>query len=132
MSRDGLLPPFFARIHPTYKTPHVSTIITGVIVGTFSAFMNIDEAVQLTNIGTLFAFVLVAIGVIVLRVREPDRPRPFRVPGSPYTPLLAVVSCGFLMSQLPWVTWVRFFIWLAIGAVIYFLYGYRHSRLRAK
>jgi basic amino acid/polyamine antiporter, APA family len=132
MSRDGLLPPFFARIHPTYKTPHVSTIITGVIVGTFSAFMNIDEAVQLTNIGTLFAFVLVAIGVIVLRVREPDRPRPFRVPGSPYTPLLAVVSCGFLMSQLPSVTWLRFFIWLAVGAVIYFLYGYRHSRLRAK
>ncbi|HZJ65599.1 MAG TPA: amino acid permease [Kofleriaceae bacterium] len=132
MARDGLLPPWAAKIHPTYKTPHITTIITGVFVGAFSAFMNIDEAVQLTNIGTLFAFVLVAIGVIVLRVREPDRPRPFRVPGSPITPLLAVVSCGFLMTQLPWVTWVRFFIWLAIGVVLYFAYGYRHSRLRAR
>jgi APA family basic amino acid/polyamine antiporter len=132
MARDGLLPPWAAKIHPTYKTPHITTIITGVFVGAFSAFMNIDEAVQLTNIGTLFAFVLVAIGVIVLRVREPDRPRPFRVPGSPITPLLAVVSCGFLMTQLPWVTWVRFFIWLAIGAVLYFAYGYRHSKLRAR
>jgi APA family basic amino acid/polyamine antiporter len=131
MARDGLLPPWAAKIHPKYKTPHVTTIITGVVVGGFSAFMNIDEAVQLTNIGTLFAFVLVAIGVIVLRVREPNRPRPFRVPGSPITPLLAVGSCIFLMTQLPWVTWVRFFIWLAIGVVLYFTYGYHHSRLRA-
>jgi APA family basic amino acid/polyamine antiporter len=99
-------------------------------VGVFSAFMNIDEAVELTNIGTLFAFVLVALGVIVLRVREPNRVRPFRVPGSPVTPLLAVASCIFLMTQLPWVTWARFFVWLAIGVVLYFSYGYRHSRLR--
>jgi APA family basic amino acid/polyamine antiporter len=132
MARDGLLPPWAAKVHPKYKTPHVTTIITGVAVGVFSAFMNIDEAVELTNIGTLFAFVLVAIGVIVLRVREPNRPRPFRVPGSPVTPLLAVVSCIFLMTQLPWITWVRFFVWLAIGIVLYFTYGYRHSKLRAR
>jgi APA family basic amino acid/polyamine antiporter len=132
MARDGLLPPWAAKIHPRYKTPHITTIITGVFVGTCAAFMNINEAVELTNIGTLFAFVLVAIGVIVLRIREPNRPRPFRVPGSPITPLLAVVSCVFLMIQLPAKTWERFFIWLAIGAVIYFLYGYRHSKLRAK
>ncbi len=130
MARDGLLPPWAAKIHPKYKTPHVTTIITGVFVGAFSAFMNINEGVELTNIGTLFAFVLVAIGVIVLRICEPNRPRPFRVPGSPVTPLFAVASCIFLMTQLPWVTWLRFFAWLAIGIVFYFSYGYYHSRLR--
>ncbi|HEX3760594.1 MAG TPA: amino acid permease [Kofleriaceae bacterium] len=132
MARDGLLPPWAARVHPRYKTPHVTTIITGVVVGTLSAFMNINEAVELTNIGTLFAFVLVAIGIVVLRVREPGRVRPFRVPGSPVTPALAVISCGYLMTQLPVVTWIRFGVWLAIGLVLYFLYGYRHSRLRAR
>jgi APA family basic amino acid/polyamine antiporter len=132
MARDGLLPPWAAKIHPKYQTPHITTIITGVVVAVLSAFTNIDEAVELTNIGTLFAFVLVAAGVIVLRVREPDRKRPFRVPGSPYTPLLAAASCIFLMGQLPAVTWIRFGVWLAVGAVIYFSYGYRHSRLRAE
>jgi APA family basic amino acid/polyamine antiporter len=131
MARDGLLPPWAAKIHPKYKTPHITTIITGVAVGGLSAFVNINEAVELTNIGTLFAFVLVAIGVIVLRIREPLRTRPFRVPGSPVTPLLAVVSCVFLMTQLPWITWIRFFVWLAAGIVLYFVYGYRHSKLRA-
>jgi APA family basic amino acid/polyamine antiporter len=130
MARDGLLPPWAAKIHPKYKTPHVTTIITGIAVGTASGFVNIDEAVDLTNIGTLFAFVLVAIGVIVLRVREPNRPRPFRVPGSPYTPALAAVSCVFLMSQLSLTTWIRFIGWLVIGIIIYFAYGYRHSKLR--
>ncbi len=130
MARDGLLPPWAAKIHPKYRTPHVTTILSGVVVATLSAFTNIDEAVELTNIGTLFAFVLVAVGVVVLRVREPERPRPFRVPGSPVTPLLAAASCIFLMAQLPAVTWIRFGIWLAVGAVIYFAYGYRHSNLR--
>jgi APA family basic amino acid/polyamine antiporter len=129
MARDGLLPPWAAKVHPRYKTPHVTTIITGVVVALFSAFMNINEAVELTNIGTLFAFVLVALGVIILRVREPNRPRPFRVPGSPVTPILAIVSCLLLMTQLPLVTWIRFFVWLGLGVVIYFAYSYRHSRL---
>jgi APA family basic amino acid/polyamine antiporter len=132
MARDGLLPPWAAKVHPRYKTPHITTIITGVFVAVVSAFANINWAIELTNIGTLFAFVLVAIGVLVLRVREPDRPRPFRVPWSPITPLLSIASCVFLMSQLPGRTWVRFFIWLAIGAVLYFAYGYRHSKLRAR
>jgi APA family basic amino acid/polyamine antiporter len=130
MARDGLLPPWAAKVHPRFKTPHVTTIITGSVVATLSAFTNIDEAVELTNIGTLFAFVLVAIGIIVLRVREPNRPRPFRVPGSPVTPLLAAASCIFLMAQLPLVTWIRFGVWLVLGAIIYFAYGFRHSRLR--
>ncbi len=129
MSRDGLLPPFFSKVHPRFKTPWVGTLITGTFVGTFAAFANIAEVVELTNIGTLFAFVLVSAGVIVLRRAEPDRPRPFRAPWVPLTPILAIVSCLYLMLQLPWLTWVRFALWLALGLVIYFLYGIRHSRL---
>lgn len=130
MARDGLLPPWAAKIHPKYRTPHVTTIISGAFVAILSAFTNIDEAVELTNIGTLFAFVLVAVGVVVLRIREPNRERPFRVPGSPVTPILAAISCIVLMAQLPAITWIRFGVWLAVGAVIYFAYGYRHSKLR--
>jgi APA family basic amino acid/polyamine antiporter len=132
MARDGLLPQWAARVHPKYKTPHITTILTGVFVAVFSAVANIDEIVQLTNIGTLFAFVLVAIGIIILRHREPDRPRPFRTPFVPAVPLLAVVCCGYLMFELPFVTWIRFVVWLAIGLVFYFMYGYSHSRLRRR
>jgi APA family basic amino acid/polyamine antiporter len=130
MSRDGLLPKLFSRLHPKYRTPYVGTIITGVCVATFAAFANIAEVVDLTNIGTLFAFVLVSAGVIFLRRTDPDRPRPFRVPWVPFTPMISIVACLYLMLQLPWVTWVRFGIWLAIGLVFYFLYGYRNSVLR--
>jgi APA family basic amino acid/polyamine antiporter len=129
MARDGLLPKAFAKVHPRYKTPYVGTILTGIFVATFAAFANIAEVVDLTNIGTLFAFVLVSVGVIVLRRLEPDRPRPFRVPGVPFTPLISVVACSYLMLQLPTVTWKRFGLWLLAGLVIYFLYGMRHSRL---
>ena len=131
MARDGLLPAWAARIHPKYRTPHVTTMLTGLVVATFASFMNINEVVELTNIGTLFAFVLVAIGIIILRRTNPDRPRPFRTPFVPWVPLLAVVMCSYLMIQLPWVTWVRFFVWLAIGLAVYFLYGVRHSVLRS-
>jgi APA family basic amino acid/polyamine antiporter len=130
MARDGLLPPWAARVHPKFRTPHITTIITGVAVAGFAAFANINEAVELTNIGTLFAFVLVAAGVLVLRYKDPGRLRPFRVPFAPWTPLFAIGSCIYLMIQLPLVTWIRFVVWLAIGAVLYFTYGYRHSRLR--
>jgi len=132
MARDGLLPQWAAKVHPKYQTPHVTTILTGVIVGVCSTFINIDEAVELTNVGTLFAFVLVAGGILVLRWKEPNRARPFRAPWSPVTPILAIVSCVYLMLQLPVVTWIRFFVWLAIGVVFYFAYGYRHSRVRAR
>jgi APA family basic amino acid/polyamine antiporter len=130
MSRDGLLPPVLAKVHPRFRTPYVGTILTGIFVAVFAAFANIAEVVDLTNIGTLFAFVLVSAGVIALRRLEPDRPRPFRVPGVPYTPLISIAACAYLMFQLPGVTWVRFAIWLVLGLIFYFFYGYRHSVLR--
>jgi APA family basic amino acid/polyamine antiporter len=130
MARDGLLPGWAATIHPKYQTPHVTTIITGVFVGVLAGLANIDEIVELTNIGTLFAFVLVAIGILVLRRTNPHAPRPFRTPLVPAVPLLAIASCGYLMFKLPWPTWERFIIWLALGLVVYFAYGYRHSKLR--
>jgi basic amino acid/polyamine antiporter, APA family len=129
MARDGLLPPFLARVHPRFKTPYVGTIITGVFVAIFAAFANIAEVVNLTNIGTLFAFVLVSAGVIVLRRLEPHRARPFRAPLVPLTPIISILTCLYLMLQLPIITWIRFGIWLALGLVIYFLYGLNHSRL---
>jgi APA family basic amino acid/polyamine antiporter len=130
MARDGLLPPFLAKIHPRYKTPYVGTIMTGLFVATFAAFANIAEVVDLTNIGTLFAFVLVSAGVLVLRHLEPNRARPFRAPLVPLTPIISIVACFYLMLQLPTLTWIRFGIWLALGLLIYLLYGMRHSRLR--
>ena len=95
-------------------------------------FANIAEVVDLTNIGTLFAFVLVSAGVIFLRRIDPQRPRPFRVPWVPLTPLISIVACLYLMWQLPVVTWIRFAIWLVVGLVIYFTYGYQHSTLRRR
>jgi APA family basic amino acid/polyamine antiporter len=130
MARDGLLPPFMARVHPRFKTPYVGSILTGLFVASFAAFANIAEVVNLTNIGTLFAFVLVSLGVIILRKTDPDRPRPFKVPGMPWTPWISVVACFYLMWQLPGITWIRFLLWLLAGLVLYFLYGIRHSRLR--
>jgi APA family basic amino acid/polyamine antiporter len=129
MSRDGLLPKWFAKIHPVYRTPHVTTILTGVFVAFFAAIANIDVIIELTNIGTLFAFVLVCIGILILRHREPTRPRRFRVPFVPLTPLLGIGMCLFLMAGLPMATWIRFFAWLAAGLVIYFAYSARRSRL---
>jgi APA family basic amino acid/polyamine antiporter len=132
MARDGFLPPVFARVHPRFRTPHVATILTGVLVGVVSAFANIDEMVDLTNIGTLFAFVLVCAGIIILRFRDPARPRPFRVPFGPVlVPGLGVLSCLVLIAYLPPSSWGRFVAWLAVGLCIYGLYGVRHSRLRA-
>lgn len=131
MARDGLLPPWAAKVHPRYRTPHVTTIVTGVAVAGFAAVTNINEVVELCNIGTLFAFVLVAAGIIVLRVKEPERPRPFRTPWVPFVPLMAIASCAWLMIELPWTTWWRFFIWLGIGLVLYAVYGFWQSRLRA-
>ncbi|HAH07133.1 MAG TPA: amino acid permease [Elusimicrobia bacterium] len=131
MSRDGLLPQYFARVHPRFKTPHVTTIWTGVAVAVLAAFCNLDEMANLCNIGTLFAFVLVCVGVIILRVKDPDRPRPFKVPFGVLFPVLGILFCLFLMLGLGWVTWLRFKLWLLAGLIIYVLYGNKHSRLRA-
>ncbi|HEX5075154.1 MAG TPA: amino acid permease [Gemmatimonadaceae bacterium] len=130
MARDGLLPKALAKVHPKFRTPYVGSILTGVFVATFAGLANIAEVVDLTNIGTLFAFVLVSAGVIFLRRTEPDRPRPFRVPGVPYTPIISILACFYLMYELPALTWIRFGIWLAVGLVFYFLYGYKNSVLR--
>jgi APA family basic amino acid/polyamine antiporter len=130
MARDGLLPPFLAKVHPRFRTPYVGTIITGLFVATFAAFANIAEVVDLTNIGTLFAFVIVSAGVLVLRHLEPNRVRPFRAPWVPFTPIVSILACLYLMLQLPGLTWIRFGIWLALGLVIYLVYGARHSRLQ--
>jgi len=131
MSRDGLLPKWFAKVHPKYKTPHVATIVTGVFVGIASLFSSLDIMVDLTNIGTLFAFLLVCIGIILLRIREPNRERTFRVPGPTwFLPVLGAGSCIFLARYLPRESWIRFGVWLLVGMFVYFLYGYRHSRLR--
>ena len=129
MARDGLLPQSFAKVHPRFRTPHVTTILTGVAVAVCAMFTSIDEMVDLTNIGTLFAFILVCVGILILRKREPDRPRAFKTPWSPVTPILGVVACVYLMLGLPWITWFRFALWLIVGMMVYFSYGFRRSRL---
>ena len=130
MARDGLLPPIFARVHPRFRTPHVSTWITGIIVAIGCSVLTPDQAIGLTNIGTLFAFILVSLGVIVLRVRDPNRPRPFKVPLYPLTPIVSTLACLALIGGLEISNWLRLVIWLAIGLVVYFAYGYHHSVLR--
>ena len=130
MGRDGLLPAWAAKVHPKYRTPHITTWMTGIFVAVLAGLANIDEIVQLTNIGTLFAFVLVCIGVSVLRVRDPVRHRPFRVPGGAFlVPGLGAACCIFLMVYLPPASWWRFIGWLVIGAAVYCAYGYSASVL---
>ena len=132
MARDGLLPPVFYKVHPRFRTPHISTILTGVFVGVFAAVASIDEMVDLTNIGTLFAFILVCAGIIVLRIKEPARPRPFRVPGGLIIPILGIISCLYLIYYLPPTSWLRFAAWLNLGFVIYVGYGSVNSRLTGR
>lgn len=133
MARDGLLPPVFASVHPKFKTPHVTTILTGIVVGGIAAFATVEEMVNLTNIGTLFAFVLVCIGIPILRHKDPDRPRAFRVPFGPWLfPMLGAVSCVLLMYYLPGGSWWRFIGWLMLGLAIYLSYGYTRSAIGQK
>jgi len=129
MSRDGLLPKVFSSVHPKYKTPFLSTWLTGITVAVIAGITPINTVAELVNIGTLSAFVFVSIGVIVLRKTQPDLPRSFRVPWVPWVPLLAAAFCLILMYQLPIITWIRFVVWLIIGLAIYFGYGINHSVL---
>ena len=130
MSRDGLVGSNFHKVHPKFKTPAYGTIAVGILVAICAATINIDVAAELTNIGTLFAFVLVAIGVFILRRTQPDTPRKFRVPWYPVVCAGCVGICIYLMVALPWPTWIRFFAWMGLGMLVYFLYSRHHSKLK--
>jgi basic amino acid/polyamine antiporter, APA family len=131
MARDGLLPAWAAKIHPKHRTPHITTIATGIVVALGSLVADENEIYDLTNIGTLSAFAIVCVGVLVLRVKEPARPRPFRAPFIWGVSIAGAAACLYVMVGLPRQAWERFGIWLAIGLLLYFVYGYRHSRLRS-
>jgi len=132
MAKDGLLPPVAARVHPKYKTPHVTTIATAILVATAAALLPIGIVGELVSIGTLFAFVIVCGGVLVLRYTRPDIPRSFKTPLVPFIPVMGILSCFYLMSGLPKDTWLRLLVWMGIGLVIYFTYGIRKSKLRQR
>jgi len=130
MSRDGLLPRIFSRVHPRYRTPDFSTWVAGFLVGIPAGLFDIGTLAELSNIGTLFAFALVAAGVLILRYREPERKRAFRAPGGLLAPIITILTCLLLMAGLPIMNWIRFFVWLGIGLVIYFTYSRKRSTLR--
>ncbi|WP_324786621.1 amino acid permease [Streptomyces sp. H51] len=129
MSRDGLLPRFFSHVHPRFRTPHRPTILLGVLIAVVAGFTSLSELAELVNIGTLFAFIVVAVSVIILRRTRPDLHRSFRTPWVPFLPILSVCASLWLMLNLPAETWLRFAIWMVIGFFVYFLYGRTHSRL---
>ena len=129
MARDGLLPPFVSRVHPRFRTPWLTSIVTGVGVAIFSALFTVREAGSLCSIGTLLAFVIVSVGILVLRVREPNLPRKFTTPWVWFVAPAGALSALLLMAALPWPTWRRLLVWFAIGIVIYFCYGVRRSKL---
>jgi APA family basic amino acid/polyamine antiporter len=130
VARDGLLPPVFGRVHSRFRTPYVTTILTGTVAAAFAGLVPIGILGELVSIGTLLAFVIVCAGVWFLRVKEPERPRPFRTPLVPLVPILGILVCFAMMASLPLDTWLRLIIWLVIGLVIYFLYGRHHSLIQ--
>src|SRR4029450_8928077 len=131
MSRDGLLPPLLEKVHPKYRTPHVATVLTGLLAAFFAGIFPLDVLGELISIGILLAFAAVCAGVLVLRYSSPQTPRPFRVPAAGLTCTAGVIVCLAMTLALPNDTWVRLFIWTAIGFAVYYGYGYRHSKLRA-
>ena len=127
MSRDGLLPPLFGRVHPRFRTPHLSTMITGVVVAIAAGVLPLTTLSHLVSMGTLLAFTLVCVGIIILRRTAPELERPFRTPGMPWVPVLGALVCVAQMIGLPWETWLRLVVWLALGMAIYFVYGRRRA-----
>jgi APA family basic amino acid/polyamine antiporter len=130
MSRDGLLPPLFGRVHKRFKTPYLATIITGVVAAGVAGAFPIGLLGELVSIGTLLAFVIVCAGILVLRYVQPELHRPFRTPLVPFVPIGGILVCGWLMWSLPRDTWLRLLIWMGLGLAIYFLYSRRHSKLQ--
>ena len=127
MSRDGLLPSAFGRVHERFRTPHLSTMLTGTVVAIAAGLTPIDVLGQLVSMGTLLAFVLVCIGIVILRRTQPEAVRPFRTPGMPWVPILGALACLLQMLALPLATWIRLFIWMAVGLAVYFGYGHRRA-----
>jgi APA family basic amino acid/polyamine antiporter len=132
MSRDGLLPPLFGRLHPRFRTPHITTAITGVVVAVASGLFPISVLGQLVSMGTLLAFAIVCTGVLILRRTEPGIPRPFRTPLMPWVPIIGTLICLYLMSALPLATWIRLVVWLVVGLTIYLGYGRSQAALRRR
>jgi APA family basic amino acid/polyamine antiporter len=129
MSRDGLLPAVFGKVHPKFQTPYITTMVTGVVAAAVAGFFPIGLLGELVSIGTLLAFVIVCFGVMVLRYQRPNIPRPFRTPMVPVVPILGILICGYMMYGLPRDTWIRLVVWMAVGLILYFLYGIKHSRI---
>jgi APA family basic amino acid/polyamine antiporter len=130
MSRDGLLPDLFGRVHPRFRTPHLSTVMTGAAVALTAGFVPLRTLSELVSIGSLLAFTLVCAGVVILRRTRPDHPRPFRVPGVPWVPAAGALICLAQMAALPWATWERLIVWLGVGLAIYFMYSRRRARVK--
>src|SRR4029079_6191288 len=132
MANDGLLPKkFFAAIHPKFRTPWKNTMLVGILAAVVGSVTPIDDIGKMVNIGTLLAFVIVCIAMLVLRPTDPAQPRPFRTPWVPLVPILGVLFNGYMMYKLGWVNWARLIVWLAIGMIVYFAYGRKHSRVQA-
>jgi len=129
MARDGLLPPVFSKVHPKFKTPYISTILTGCVAIVLAGILPISILGELVSIGTLLAFAIVCVSILILRKKRPELPRPFRTPFVPVVPILGAAICIIQMVSLPWQTWTRLLLWMALGFLIFFLYGFRKSKL---
>lgn len=132
MARDGLLPQYFALIHPKTQSPTRIICFCGLLIATIAALLPLKDLAELVNIGTLFAFISACVGAIILRYKHPNLTRAFKTPWMPVIPILGILSCGYLIINLPWITFLRFIIWLSIGLLVYFIYGYKHSVLHKK